>query len=181
MAPGIFRIMKNEGKTKEQLITELAEALKRNEALENLLNQVQTAKRQWESTIDCIHDMVFFADGEGKIQRCNKAVKEFIGRDYANILGRPWPAVFIEQGIKLNDGGKTLENTEVLHEPSGKWFKASLYDYKDLYNGDASGRVVTLHDVTDIKMLAESVEITNTTLNKDRQELYFALDEISFL
>ncbi len=173
--------MKNKDKTKEQLTTELAEALKKNRDLENSLNQVEIAKRQWESTVDCIGDMVFFADEEGKIQRCNKAVKEFIGQDYDNILGRSWPAVFLEQGIKLDGGNKILDNAEVFHEPSGKWFMASFYDYKDLYDRDASGHVVTLHDVTDIKTLAESLEITNATLNEDRRELHSALDEISFL
>jgi PAS domain S-box-containing protein len=172
--------MKDE-KTKEQLRAELAEASKKNENLQALLNKVEAAKEQWEHTVDCIDDMVFFADSEGLLLRCNKAVMKFTGQAYDNLIGKDWQEVFLKQGIKIVVGSGGLENTEVFHDPTGRWFTVSYFDYRDSDNDEILGHVITLHDTTETNTLTESLDITNTTLDNDKREMKFALDEISFL
>ena len=168
-------------KTKEQLLAELAEAIEKNENLQGLFNKVEAAKQQWERTVDCIDDMVLFADSKGRLLRCNKAVMKFTGQTYDKIIGRDWQEVFLEQGIKIVSGGSGLENTDVFHEPTGKWFTVSYFDYRDSDSDVTSGHVITLHDTTETKTLTESLDIINSTLDNDRREMKFALDEISFL
>jgi len=168
-------------KTKEQLLAELAEAIEKNENLQGLFNKVEAAKQQWERTVDCIDDMVLFSDSKGRLLRCNKAVMKFTDQTYDKIIGRDWQEVFLEQGIKIVAGGSGLENTEVFHEPTGKWFTVSYFDYRDSDSDVTSGHVITLHDTTETKTLTESLDIINSTLDNDRREMKFALDEISFL
>jgi len=172
--------MKNQ-KTKEQLLAELAEAIEKNENLQALFNKVEAAKEQWEHTVDCIDDMVVFADSKSRVLRCNKAVIKFTGQAYDNIIGKDWQEVFLEQGVKIVTGSGGLENTEVFHELTGRWFTVSYFDYRDSDNNKTLGHVITLHDTTETNTLTESLDITNTTLDNDRREMKFALDEISFL
>src|ERR1017187_2826867 len=106
-------------KTKEQLLAELAEAIEKNEYLQSLFNKIEAAKEQWEHTVDCIDDMVLFADSKDRLLRCNKAVTKFTGQAYYNIIGRDWQEIFLNQGIKIVVGSGGLENTEVFHEPTG--------------------------------------------------------------
>jgi signal transduction histidine kinase len=168
-------------KTKEQLLAELAEAIEKNEYLQSLFNKIEAAKEQWEHTVDCIDDMVLFADSKDRLLRCNKAVTKFTGQAYYNIIGRDWQEIFLNQGIKIVVGSGGLENTEVFHEPTGSWYTVSYFDYRDSDNDETLGHVITLHDTTETNTLTESLDITNSTLDNDRREMKFALDEISFL
>ena len=172
--------MKDE-EIKQRLIAELAEAVKKNEYLQSLFNQVEAAKKQWENTVDCIDDMVFVADSNGRVLRCNKTVTKFTGKAYGDIIGKGCEEVFLEHGIKIVTGLGGLKRTEVFHEPTGRWFVASYFAFRESGNDEASGCAITLHEITETKTLAESLDITNTTLDNDRRELQFALEEISFL
>ncbi|MGO9951066.1 MAG: ATP-binding protein [Dissulfurispiraceae bacterium] len=167
--------------TKEKLSAKLAEAVEKNAHLQSLFNKVEAAKKQWENTVDCIDDMVLLADSKGKVLRCNKAVTIFIGQAYGNIIGKDWQEVFFEQGMRFVADGGDLQNTEVFHESTGRWFVISYFVFRDSNNDEASGHAITLHDTTETKALTESLDITNTTLDNDRRELQFALEEISFL
>ncbi|HXW69266.1 MAG TPA: histidine kinase dimerization/phospho-acceptor domain-containing protein, partial [Dissulfurispiraceae bacterium] len=172
--------MKDE-EIEHQLSAELAAAVKKNEYLQSLFNQVEAAKKQWENTVDCIDDMVFVADSNGRVLRCNKSVTIFTGKAYCDIIGKDWQEVLLEHGIKIVAGSGDLKKTEVFHEPTGRWFVASYFAFRDPRYDESSGCAITLHDITETKTLAESLDITNTTLDNDRRELQFALEEISFL
>lgn len=169
--------MKTEEKTKEELIAELAENARSRKGLEDTLKLVEAAKKQWERAVDCINDMVFFADPEEKILRCNKAAMEFIGQPYKNIIGRDWRTLLFQHGIRIDVKNGRVEYDEILHEPTGRWFQITTFGYND----EGPGHVITLHDETKMRNLAESLEVANKWLVSDRRELRFALDEISSL
>jgi diguanylate cyclase (GGDEF)-like protein/PAS domain S-box-containing protein len=48
---------------------------------------VNTA-RQWMTTFDSIHDVVWICDRDGTIQRCNKAAREYFRKSFPELVGR---------------------------------------------------------------------------------------------
>ncbi|MEW6739762.1 MAG: PAS domain-containing protein [Nitrospirota bacterium] len=169
--------------TENSLRKKQDELLKKTEELTGVLKNVETIKKEWETTMDCIEDMVMIVDKDDKIQRCNMAVRKFTAKTYDEILGKNWKTLLMEHGIKFGDENiyhYVKRDIEFVDETKGGWFSINSYPYKIL-SGEKEGSVITVHDTTEIKTLMESLKITNEVLEKDRKELQLALDEISFL
>jgi PAS domain-containing protein len=47
------------------------------------------AAHQWQTIFDSIADFVCLLDSEGKILRCNKSMKNFLGKAFNEIINRP--------------------------------------------------------------------------------------------
>ena len=81
--------MKYKDRTEKQLIDELAEMRQRTaeleaadterkqaeEALKDVMEQVERAKQEWESTADSLPDLVCLIDDQGRIIRTNRTVE----------------------------------------------------------------------------------------------------------
>ncbi|TET88491.1 MAG: PAS domain-containing protein, partial [Dehalococcoidia bacterium] len=87
--------MKDRDKTKEQLISELAELHQRIpelEALETKHKRIEKAllasAQQWQRTFDAIGDVVCLQGAEGRILRCNTAMANLLGKSFDEIKGR---------------------------------------------------------------------------------------------
>jgi signal transduction histidine kinase/PAS domain-containing protein len=159
--------------------TQQEELMRKHDELSVLFEKVGQGKREWEATMDCVGDMIILTDDSGHIRRCNKVFREFAGMPYNDIIGRDWKALFYEQGLQVEKVGKG--NNECFHRPSGRWFVSKCYDVNDVGVEGISGAVITVSDFTEVKVATEEVEKTNTTLEKDREQLRSALDEISSL
>lgn len=156
------------------------ELLKKTEELTGVLKNVEAIKKEWETTMDCIEDMVMIVDKDDKIRRCNMAVRRFTAKTYDEILGKNWKTLLMDHGIKLDDEDiyhYVKRDIEFVNETKGGWFLINSYPL----SGEKEGSVITVHDTTEIKTLMESLNITNEVIEKDRRELQLALDEISFL
>ena len=79
--------MKEEDKTKEQLISELAEQRGKNEELKRLLDMIELAKQEWELAVDSLSQVVCLLDREGNILRANMAVEKWKISRVKNIKG----------------------------------------------------------------------------------------------
>jgi len=60
---------------------DITERKKMEEALENFA-------REWRTTFDAIGDIVFLADLDGRIIRCNRTMVNFVGKQPKGIIGR---------------------------------------------------------------------------------------------
>jgi signal transduction histidine kinase/PAS domain-containing protein len=148
-------------------------AQQKHEALEQLFIQVKRAKDEWTMTMDGVSDLVLLVDGAGQMQRCNKAVRDFLGKPYAEILGRGWEALFVEAGMRpMRPQGAPADvsQCERFHEPSSRFFQQACYP-PEAENGELR-HVVTLQDISDRKRILLKVE-------QDRKKLEGALAEIS--
>jgi two-component system NtrC family sensor kinase len=144
-------------KETERELTESRTELQRNhEALHSLFNQVAASKREWESTMDCIGDMVILVTGDGKIKRCNKAVREFTALPYQEILGAPWREFLNRHGLNLPQ--ELSHGCEIHHDSSGRWFFCTSYPYTDNQQNQKSGFVLTMHDFTRRKTVGDELE-----------------------
>ncbi|RJQ20818.1 MAG: PAS domain S-box protein [Nitrospiraceae bacterium] len=152
--------------------------VREHEELNKVFKKVEIAKKEWERTINCVGDMIILTDDDGGIKRVNRAVTEFTGKSFQEILGNNWDEMLSESGLEattLYAGG-----TELFHGPSKRWFELNSYVYRDS-DLDFSGNVITLHETTEIKTITEELEKRSVEIEEHRNKLKKALEEISSL
>ena len=140
------------------------------QALQQLFQQVEKAKKEWERAMDCVSEMVLRIDHEGKIQRCNRALKDFIGQPYLEILQRDWQVMLAEQDLIVPE--LSHEDFEVRQETTGRWFAFRRTAYKqDVHSDEICGEVVVIHDITDLKKTTIELEQANSELKSAQATL----------
>ena len=154
-------------KTAELLEEKQNHLLLEQEKQAALFEYVETAKRQWEMTMDCVEDMVLLTDAGLRIQRCNKAVKDFTGMDFKELMDKKWTDILEDTSREENDFSDNI--LEYFHAPSGRWLYLNIYALKE--EEHMQGFVVTLHDVTHMKIITEELETKNNELQKAYTEL----------
>ena len=140
------------------------------EALRLLFAQVKRAKDEWTMTMDGVSELVLLVDADGEVLRCNKAVCDFFGKTYPEILGRRWENLFREIGLRQDPDQSGMHPDEVVHSASGRTFSQACY-LPEMKSGEQL-RIVTLTDITERKRILFKVE-------QDRKKLEGALGEIS--
>jgi two-component system NtrC family sensor kinase len=139
------------------------ELIRENDDLSQFHDLVATAKEEWEGAIDCIGDMLLLADPHGCLRRCNRSFREFTGRTYEQILGRPYDLVLREAGLPADiPQGQSVER---FHERTGEWFVLNLYRCPNGSGEAAEGIVVTIHNATGIKKAAQELERRHERVN----------------
>ncbi len=143
----------------------------KHDILAKTIDAIETAKREWEQSMDCIRDAVLLADSNGLILRCNKVLSTLTGKTYGELLNCKWQNVIEGGGFTSLSG--PAECVEFYHT-TGRYFECSVYDVpsKDRFMSAAS--IITLHDITDRKKAEDE-------LKEGRIGLQKALDEISAL
>jgi PAS domain S-box-containing protein len=167
-------------KASEERLRASREALVKEHAeLSRVFKLVEIAKREWEKTMDCVEDMVILTDMQGRVKRCNKSFKEFMGRAYDELLGKDCIELLAGNGIEVHElHGR---ETEVIHRPAERWYRVRSYPASGIYGPEVSGSVITIHDITDIKLMNRKLEQSNQEIEENRLSLQHALDELSAL
>jgi two-component system NtrC family sensor kinase len=127
----------------------------RHEELKTLFRQVEAIKAEWERTMDCIGDIVILADTDGRIRRCNRALREFSAISYQDIVGNEWRSFLARHG--LHAPSPSPPGTELYHEPSSRWFILNSYPFTDPADEAVSGLVITIVDTSELKRTAEKL------------------------
>ncbi|MGC2064211.1 MAG: PAS domain S-box protein [Thermodesulfovibrionales bacterium] len=174
---GIIRDVTDRNARERELQKRQEELQAKHDELNSLFNKVESIKQEWEKSMDSTHDMVIILNNAGIIKRCNKTFIEFAGMTYEHILLRDWNAVLEECGIELN----TLHQhgAEIYHAASSRWFQLTSYPFTDVDNLQSS--VITIHDMTEIKNMAEALEITNRVVEENNEKMRNALDELTYI
>jgi PAS domain-containing protein len=113
---------------------------------EKLFHRVETAKKEWEHSLDSIRDMVILSDLDGTIHRCNRAFKDFVGLPYGEILRKDFPSLLKTFGIEMD--GLDLRVLDARFHISGRWFGVRSYPYEDSETADITRVVILMQDVT---------------------------------
>ena len=146
------------------------------EKLETLFRQVETAKKEWEMTMDCMADMIILADCEANIIRCNRAVIDFADKPYTEILGEKWPKLFSDHGLRSADFQVSAQ--ELYHRDSGRWYFLKIYALCRKEQPSSTRYVIIAHDYTEIKHIAEALEQKNAELEQANAELKAAHSQL---
>jgi len=155
--------------TAESVSGGVAELREERDELSRVYNLVATAKKEWEGTVDRVNDMLFLADPDRRIRRCNGTFRDFLGLSYAGILGQRFDRLLPEAGLNVEPSFEGP--VECFHEPTGKWFVVSHYPFKETSSGETLGTIVTIHDSTELKKAAEELTRKNLRLNEALAEL----------
>lgn len=114
----------------EQLLRESQQQLElKHEELNQVFQQVEQAKAEWQITLDCIADMILLVDGEGKVRRCNEALVRFVGLSYLGVLGKNWKKVLFAEGgevVSLNQ-----QHSEIFHPRHMVWLALEFYPFRE--------------------------------------------------
>ncbi|KAF0219757.1 MAG: putative PAS/PAC sensor [Geobacteraceae bacterium] len=160
----VARDMTEQRELEHELLESQVELYNQHEELTKLFSLVEAAKKEWETTMDHIGDMVILADGGGNIRRCNRAFQEFMGVPYGTIIGAEWVELLHEH--ELITGTIYLQSLELYHNPTGRWFVLSPYPFTNSESGEISGYVITIHDATELKQASEKLEKMNMELEQ---------------
>lgn len=126
------------------------------EELKNLFHQVETAKKEWQSSLDSIRDMVILSNLDGTIHRCNRAFRDFIGLPYEEILRGNIAPLLARVGIELE--GLDLKALNARWYISGKWFGVRSYPYTDYGTANITRVVIIMLEVSGRNVAEEKVQ-----------------------
>lgn len=128
----------------------------------------------WQATFDAIKDAVCVITTEGRIQRCNKAMSEFLGKDSSEIIGNYcWELVHCTAEPIKDCPVLLMRKTrrrETLDLPMGeKWFEVVADPVFDS-QGKITAAVHILSDITQRKLAEEELKKARKELEKRVQE-----------
>ncbi len=132
------------------------ELSRKHEELRHLFGQVARSKQDWESTFDCIGDILILADSHGRIKRCNAALREITSLAYTQIIGKSLRDFLSLHGLTLPED--ISSDHEIFHKESGRWFVCRSYPFTDGESMAPSGFVLSIHDNTEQKRMREELE-----------------------
>ncbi len=163
----VARDVTEQRQLEKDLLESQVELVRKHQELTRIFAQVETVKKEWETTMDHVGDMVILADAEGKIKRCNRAFQDFVGLTYSQILGSDW--VELLHQYDLITGTIFLQSIELYHEPTGRWFVLNPYPFQDKQLQEISGTVITIHDTTELKQVSAQLEMAISELEAKRK------------
>ncbi|WP_429884337.1 PAS domain-containing sensor histidine kinase [Geoalkalibacter halelectricus] len=159
----------------EALLENQTKLFRQHQELHRLFRQVEDIKKEWEQTLDCLEDVVVLTDAEGRIRRCNSALRRLVGEDFEQLRDLPLADLLADFTVLAGDaGGSGVE----LYDPGGaRYFLARTYSFAA---GDQAptGSVVTVQDITRIRRITADLARANQELEAKRRELQHAYDDL---
>jgi PAS domain-containing protein len=68
-----------------------------------LFHTVARAKQEWERTADAMSELILMVDESGRIRRVNRALAARLGKNPAELVGRPWHSALDGRDLPLPD------------------------------------------------------------------------------
>ena len=169
----IVRDVTDQKENKRLLLASQAELIGKHEELSALFSHVESVKREWEKTMDCINDMVVLLDPNGKVKRCNRAAIEFLDMPFAGIIGQDWRYLLGLTGMLLPPVASmgAFYCCELKHERSGKWVSVTFYRDSQNLEYENSGAVVTIQDITEQKLASLELAHAYTDLKETHSQM----------
>ncbi|MFC1869116.1 ATP-binding protein [Thermodesulfobacteriota bacterium] len=130
--------------------------------------------RQWHTTFDAMRDAVCILDPEGKILRCNKAMSEFLGKPFTEILGQHCWEIVHSTSQPIEDCPvllmrRTRKRETLVLQIKKRWFEVVADPVQDEH-GNIIEAVHILSDITPRKLAEETLEKAHETLEKRVEE-----------
>jgi PAS domain S-box-containing protein len=141
----ISRDVTEQRRLEKDLLESDARLYLKHEELKNLFQQMESIRREWEETMDCISDMFILADQWGKIRRFNRAVENFSGKAHRDIVGRDWREFLEEVGLRAHLEAPGLA---LLHAGSGRCFVIKRHAFPTVELDGSSREVIIINDAT---------------------------------
>ncbi|MCX8030817.1 MAG: response regulator [Thermodesulfovibrionales bacterium] len=148
----------------------------KNLILSQTFTLVENAKKEWETAVDCINDIIILIDGNNVILRANKKLAELANLPIPDLIGKNW-----EEIIKFCGFNHILFNSgeiELYHTKTERHFNFNIYYINNFKNTNQSAATIILQDITGIKKLTKQLEENQKLLERKNQELESAYSEL---
>ncbi|MCP4418037.1 MAG: PAS domain S-box protein [Chloroflexi bacterium] len=177
----------------EQLLREINERERVEEAREKLLAQIERGKREWEATVDAMSDLVCLLDYQGCVIRTNHTIETWGISSIKEALGRPLPQLLHptesdsyiksswQQAQKALSQGQNMQ-WETEDAILNRYLHFQMYPVAIQMNGPSqksSFAVVVIRDITERKQAERALAQRNQTLktlNQLSQDIASTLD-----
>jgi signal transduction histidine kinase/PAS domain-containing protein len=169
---------RNDSAIQQDLKQAQQELIVKEQELATLKSQLEMAKEEWEATMNCVDGLIVIADSLGQIMKCNSSTMSFFGKPDEEIIGEEWETLLSQ--LEVSFGNFYGNSVEIYHKRKARWFIISSYPVK-FEHSKFEGVVITVHDSTEMKVVAQEIEEKNREIDENRQKLKSALEEISFL
>jgi PAS domain S-box-containing protein len=143
-------------KTVGKLEGEIAE----RERFESLLKK---ASKEWRKIFDSTRDMIIMLDDQLNIVRTNLAAVNFFKKPFKEVLGKHISSLFNSMEMSDSDNpisammdGKDHEETEIYFPEKRVWIAISMDPILNK-QGNVTGAVLAMRDVTEIKRMQDSM------------------------
>jgi len=180
----IVRDITAQKENERQLLRSKSELICKHEQLSALFSQVESVKREWEKTMDCINDIVILLDQEGSVKRCNRAAIEFVGLPCGEIIGQNWQGLLELPGMPEIGSLDRHLPCEFHDDRLNKWLLLTYYPDSKQGTYENTGAVVTIHDITGTKQVSLELaraytELKDTHSQMIRQEKMASIGQLA--
>jgi len=148
---------------------------------------MRRSAREWSSTFDAMNDAICLLDLEGKIVRCNVAMRDMFGKSWQEIIGRPcWELVHGSPGpietcpyVRMRE---TRRRESSVLEANGRWLDVTVdpltVDPLTNKSKRLTGAVHVISDITERRSaeqaLRESAEKYRTLIEAANDAIFVA-------
>jgi len=141
----------------EAIVASKAAMEAKHAELSLIFNWVESAKLEWEQTLDSLKDIIIIlANADHTIRRCNRMLLDITGQDYDALVQKDWRKVFSDSGFTfVTFDGKT---GELLHTKSHHMYDLHIYEIHNPEDETPLGLVISMNDVTEIKLITRELE-----------------------
>ena len=139
------------------------------EELATLLRQITFAKREWEQTLDHLHDFIILTDANHLIRRYNKILADVAEQKVSDLVGHDWRELLQQTGFRFVHFSGT--SGELLHEHSQRTYDISVYPVMTELE-ELQGYVVSLNDTTELRATTRELEQTLAELSDAQSQIY---------
>jgi PAS domain S-box-containing protein len=121
---------------------------------------VEHAAREWRTAFDALTDCILVLDEDMRVKRCNRAFIKFVGKDFDEVIGRPYAQ------LVRGDGGLAIRLCKQVSKVKSRVSetveiqqKAFEYTVEPIIegNGDLLGVVLVMSDITEKRMLEKEI------------------------
>lgn len=128
-----------------QHILDKERVIEQHEELQALFKLVETGKREWEWSLDCINDVVILANSDGIVQRTNRTIKKLLNIEISDFIGKEWTSILPDEISKQDNIPTEGQFYDTDHN---KWLKYHIFTLSDPHIETNIKQIITLHDET---------------------------------
>jgi len=167
-----FLAVKEDITQRKQVEAELKQSRReletKHDQLESLFKQVALGKREWEETLDHLHDLVILADSEHRVRRYNRLLADITGRAINKLVGFDWRELLQGEGFQCDSFSGA--SGELRHERTGRSYDINTYPV--VHDGVLEGYVISLNDTTDLRAVTRDLQKAYAELKAAQLQIF---------
>lgn len=133
-----------------QQVVDKERVVEQHEELQALFKLVETGKREWEWSLDCINDVVILTNSAGIVQRANRTIEKMLSIEISDFIGNDWKSILPEHILKQDN---LPTEGQFYDSKQNKWLRYHMFILSDPQIETNVKQIITLHDETTVRKM----------------------------